>query len=94
MNFVTVTVYKRNHKKIIPLNSIHIKVKKHAYLSEMSHCNCLPKQKSLGRVYVDEPGKVERVRGHAGVWEVFIIFSVVIGFPGTYALTKCADFYF
>ena len=43
---------------------------------------------------MDEPGKVEKVRGHAGVWEVFIIFTVVIGFPGTYALTKCVDFYF
>lgn len=33
----------------------------------MSHWDCWPKQRSCGRVYVDEPGKGERVGGHAGV---------------------------
>lgn len=41
-----------------------MKVKKHAWLSVMTHCNWLLKQMNLQRECMGELGKDERVRGY------------------------------
>ena len=94
MNFVTVTVYKRSHKKSYHLTP-YTEKSRNMHIYQECHIGIVGLNRGTGGECMwMRQGRMRGEEGMQDIWEVLIIFTVVIGFPGTYALTKCADFYF